>query len=1096
MTDSVTDSVTGSLDIAPFARVCYWQGESKHSLTVHDIAADAHGGWSFVPFEDEDAWQLGLEWAEPRDVRGLELVFASSVPAGLKVQYWRQNWPTPAPERRAGALRGWIGRDDAFHGQWTTARGEYAADATRAQVHFDPLDLAELGGQAALQLEEAEHHLAQFRRTLKLRCVGKSDRAPRLRSIRVLGTAQRAEQTVEVHDLQGGSSAQWPVQVTNGALLRREPLDGGVCLTIAWARGATTNGDETLISMAAPAGEFTFRMRDVAREPIFIRDYGIFIRTAGQVDAETYLNSLSGRPANLYQRVAVEPEQTLARACAEIPRLDVTKQAPFGRYVVLGTDGGRQEWALRYNGELFGDKRELKLMGRDAARLRWPGHQLRFRFGSGDPPDFRERSGATQQSRLEGWLPVFESSWLDREIEYRQLAFAAPIAGAMKPAEEILGTENVAAFLRFTMRNTARERRRVQLWTVVALQEDLELRDGLLWARGRVVPDAPVQRQWRVDNYPEPYLRLALSAPDGGTCETIPFDDASGAAAVRTALYYGVDLDGGASVCLDFVLPCASFSPAADIQALQQASFDERLQETVRYWKSYVQDKGKLILPDMILADFHKAAQVHVAIAADKDPKSGLFVVPAAAWRYGACGNEACWQISMLDQAGHHSRAAAYLETFLATQGVIGPDGNFGSKEGAFQGLDMDDGVPVSGHFGYNLDHGFVMECMANHYRLSRDVQWLKRVAGKLVAACDFVTRERERTKVLAVDGQHVLEWGLLPPGHLEDNPEWRHWFAVNAHAYGGLQAISTVLAAIGHPEAARLAGDAAAYREDIRKAARRCQALAPVERLRDGTSVPRIPTHTGIRGRELGWIRETAYGALHLLEAGVFEPCEPEMTWLLQDLEDNLFGSREWGRPVDVAKDWFSQGGITIQANLMELAIDYLRRGEAKHAIRALFNNFGASLYEDVRVFTEHPVVELGHGIGPFYKSSDESKSLTWLRHHLLHEDGACLHLAKGAPEGWYAAGQEFGVDAMATYFGPVSFRVSNAESHAEARIAFSSSAMPAELVLSLRRAGMAIGDVKVAGADLKSIDSAAGDLYLHNLTPGIKVGVALRPV
>jgi hypothetical protein len=383
---------------------------------------------------------------------------------------------------------------------------------------------------------------------------------------------------------------------------------------------------------------------------------------------------------------------------------------------------------------------------------------------------------------------------------------------------------------------------------------------------------------------------------------------------------------------------------------------------------------------------------------------------------------------------------------------------------------------------------------MANHYRLSRDTQWLERVAGNLVAACDFVIRERKRTKVFGNGGQQVLEWGLLPPGHLEDNPEWRNWFAVNAHAYGGMHAISSILGEIGHPEASRLGAEAAAYREDIRKAARCCQAHAPVERLRDGTSVPRIPTHTGIRGRELGWIRETAYGAVHLLEASVFEPLEPEMTWLLQDLEDNLFVSPEWGRAVDVDKSWFSHGGVTIQANLMDLGIDYLRRGEVKHAIRALYNNFGASLYEDVRVFTEHPVVALGHGLGPFYKSSDESKALTWLRHYLVHENGSSLHLAKGAPEGWYAAGQEFGADCMATHFGPVSFRIVSSESHAKARVEFSSAALPSELVLSLRRQGMAIGDVTLAGAELKSIDRSAGDIYLSGLTPAISVGITYR--
>ncbi len=663
----------------------------------------------------------------------------------------------------------------------------------------------------------------------------------------------------------------------------------------------------------------------------------------------------------------------------------------------LVSTAGRQEWGLRFNGELFADKRELKLMGRDAARLRWPGHQLRFRFGSGDPPDFRERVGATQQSLLEGWLPVVESTWLDREVEYTQVAFAAPIAGAFRPAEEIVGTEDVAAFLRFTIRNTGRARRRINLWTVIAGQEELELRDGLLWALGRVVPAPPVQRQWRVDEYPEPYLRLAVSTPPIGVLTTIPYGDSPGAQAVRSALHYGAELAAGASVTLDLVAPFASLFSGSALAAVQQASFDERLQETFRYWQEYIKDKGQFILPDTILADFHKAAQVHVAIAADKDPKSGLFVVPAAAWRYGACGNEACWQITMLDQAGHHARAAAYLETFLRTQGVIGPDGNFGSKEGAFQGLDIDDGTPISGHFGYNLDHGFVMACLANHYRLSRDAEWLQRVAGHLVDACDFVIRERARTQRLASDGRRVLEWGLLPPGHLEDNPEWRHWFAVNAHAYSGMHAIAAALSEINHPDAPRLAQEAASYREDIRRAAFRCQALAPVERLRDGTSIARIPTHTGIRGREWGWIRESAYGALHLLEAGVFDPWEPEITRLLQDLEDNLFVSPEWGRAVDEEKYWFSHGGITIQANLMDLGIDYLRRGEIKHALRALFNNFGASLYEDVRVFTEHPVIELGHGIGPFYKGSDESKALTWLRHHLLHEEGACLHIARG---------------------------------------------------------------------------------------------------
>ena len=225
-----------------------------------------------------------------------------------------------------------------------------------------------------------------------------------------------------------------------------------------------------------------------------------------------------------------------------------------------------------------------------------------------------------------------------------------------------------------------------------------------------------------------------------------------------------------------------------------------------------------------------------------------------------------------------------------------------------------------------------------------------------------------------------MAEWGLLPAGHLEDNPEWRHWFAVNAHAYKGMAALSAILMQAGHLQGLHFQEEAAAYREDIRAAARRALVESPVVRLRDGTYIPHLPPRTGLRGREHGWFREAGYGPLHLLEGDVFAPWDEEMTWVLKDLEDNLFVSRDWGRPVDVERDWFSHGGVTIQANLMDLAIDYLRRGQIEHALRSLWNNVGSHLYPDVRVFTEHPVITLGHGLGPFYKSSDESKFLLWL--------------------------------------------------------------------------------------------------------------------
>ena len=176
-------------------------------------------------------------------------------------------------------------------------------------------------------------------------------------------------------------------------------------------------------------------------------------------------------------------------------------------------------------------------------------------------------------------------------------------------------------------------------------------------------------------------------------------------------------------------------------------------------------------------------------------------------------------------------------------------------------------------------------------------------------------------------------------------------------------------------------------------------------------------------------------------------------MTWLAKDLEDNLFVSREWGRPVDLEKYWFSHGGVAIQANLMDLAIDYLRRGQVKHGLRALFNNFGAIHLPDVRGFTEHPVVELGHGVGPFYKASDEAKALVWLRAFLIREEGDALHLAPGAPQSLVCAGPVVRRAATwPTFFGPVTYRIESAANEVTATIMAPTRRAPAEIVLHLR--------------------------------------------
>jgi hypothetical protein len=177
-----------------------------------------------------------------------------------------------------------------------------------------------------------------------------------------------------------------------------------------------------------------------------------------------------------------------------------------------------------------------------------------------------------------------------------------------------------------------------------------------------------------------------------------------------------------------------------------------------------------------------------------------------------------------------------------------------------------------------------------------------------------------------------------------------------------------------------------------------------------------------------VGWIRDSLYGPLHAIECGVFEPDEDISTWMLKDSEDNVFVSRYRGRQVDLERFWFSQGGNTIQSGMLPMVMIYLKRNQPEHATRSLFNGFAQNIYRDVRCFSEHPVSAFGIGFGPFYKTPDENCWINWLRNTLLMEkDDETLVIAPGAPRAWFADGESFSAEEMATYFGPMSYRVTS---------------------------------------------------------------------
>ena len=258
---------------------------------------------------------------------------------------------------------------------------------------------------------------------------------------------------------------------------------------------------------------------------------------------------------------------------------------------------------------------------------------------------------------------------------------------------------------------------------------------------------------------------------------------------------------------------------------------------------------------------------------------------------------------------------------------------------------------------------------------------------------------------------------------------DYWYWLATNAAMVWGFDGLAEAITDYGHPEAARLAREAKAFHDDVAAGLREARIRTPVVRLRDGTYVPKFPSHLHERGRSHGWIRETLEGALFLPVMGLLDPTAAETTWILEDYEDNLYISEQYGYAIPVFNEfWFSRGGISMQANLLDGPLPYLDRDEVKHFLRAYFNGFASAFDPQVRMCNEHSLPELGRPSGDHFKTSDEAQSTSWLRLMFVNDRGPDLLLGQALPRPWLADGRSVHIDRAATHYGPVSLRITSA--------------------------------------------------------------------
>lgn len=951
--------------------------------------------------QEVDGKDYGVLWEDARDIFRVVVTFADAAkvpdPAAVRLQYWKSTWPEkriPRDEASGAGSSGWLNIGDWFQGKWLEADAALEANGATWAFTFNPLNTKEF--------RKLKDFPATYRSTFKVRLVGQTA-LPAITKLEAYTDSTWQPLTFEIEP--GGpkkpSLSGRKLEVFNGLVASTEPLAGGAGLraTILYAKPKGYNSfDETVVTLRGKEATFSFAAADLLKAGhIFIPVYGVIIRKDDDqttyAKAEQAWREVPVEKQDVYTRVKSAPEQSLTQAWNDTP-------LKGQHHIPMSFEGGRQHFGLDEKGEVTCEKGWLlRVPGKDTERCQWGGRNLVYSFGLPASP-------AVDRHLLDGYLPVMVGTWEADGVRYRQTALVVPLMGVPTNGARIWADDTLVLMLRFEMERTgdADSEAKLALSSRAAKREALGL-DG----------------EWVIVAEQDPrMLRMRVTSPDAGASYTLAAEE--GAVAYRSKLS-----DQHAKATLDVAMPFITLSDDKELAILRGLQFDEQLSQVGGYWRGRVAAGCRIDTPEPMINDFYRADVAHLLINTEREVgASDRYMPKVGTFHYGVFSNESCMMLNDLEVRGYPELVERSLNAWLHYQGTVALPGDFSTQEGVFYG----DGGYEAGE--YNQHHGWVLWMMGEHYWFTRDQAWLEQAAPKIIKGCDWVIQQRQRTiEAAKTMPLREIERGLMPPGRLEDIGDWRCWLTTNIYSWRGLRNAALALQAAGHPEGKRLVAEAEAYHRDLLAAYTEAMQRSPVVPLRDGSWVPHVPSDVHRRGRSFGWITETLEGAIHLVTSGAIEPDSPLATWIIQDFEDNLYLSEQYGYSLTgpaYDRYWFSLGGVSMQANLLFNPVAYLLRDEPQHFLRAYFNAFAVSYFADTRMMTEHALPNVGDFRGDHFKSSDESNSTYWLRCMFVQERGDTLLLGAAMPRYWLADGQRIGIGNTCTHFGPMSMSMESA--------------------------------------------------------------------
>jgi len=424
----------------------------------------------------------------------------------------------------------------------------------------------------------------------------------------------------------------------------------------------------------------------------------------------------------------------------------------------------------------------------------------------------------------------------------------------------------------------------------------------------------------------------------------------------------------------------------ARAKRLSSKSFEVKLLEARAYWDEKTLSHGNVMLPEprissMMEAGMHHLDMVTYGLEPDK-------TVAACIGVYCPIGSESAPIIQHFDSMGWHDLAQRSIQYFIDKQHENGFIQNFGN---------------------YMLETGPALWTMGEHYRYTRDLEWVKKIQPNILKACEYLQGWCDRNKDESLKGRG---YGMME-GKVGDPEDPYHIFMLNSYAYLGLSRVAEMLTEVNPSESERIQAQAQELKDNILDSLREAILRSPVVPLSDGTWVPTVPpfaesdemkcllldneewfTHGTITARD------SIVGPIYLALTEVLDPWDPVVTWILQYSAD-MFHQRN----VAQSQPYYSPHPYV-----------HLKRGEVKPFLKEFYNCMSGLADRDTYSFWEHFYHVSLH------KTHEEGWFLMRCRWMLWMEDGNTLNLFPGIPRDWMQCCSHILLNEVASYFGPLS--------------------------------------------------------------------------